>query len=228
MKLSVVIPCLNEKLTLAVAVGMARDLVASIGGDGEVVVADNGSTDGSQEIAVANGARVVSVAEKGYGNALKGGIAGSRGDIVVMGDADSTYDFREAKALVESVVSGADLAMGSRLRGDIEKGAMPFLHRYFGTPALSALIRILYRIPISDCNCGMRAFSRKAYDRMRLKSSGMEFASEMLCRAAKVGLVVTETPISLHKDPRSRDPHIRTWRDGFRHLKLILRMRFVA
>lgn len=226
MKLSVVIPCLNERLTLATAISMAKDLVTSIGGDGEVVVADNGSTDGSQDIAVANGAHVVNVPDKGYGNALMGGIAGAKGDILVMGDADSTYDFREARALVESVERGVDLAMGSRLRGEIEKGAMPFLHRYFGTPALSLLIRILYRLPITDCNCGMRAFSRRAYERMVLRSPGMEFASEMLCRAALVGLKVSEDPISLHKDPRVRDPHIRTWRDGWRHLKLIVRMRF--
>ena len=224
MKLSVVIPCLNEKRTLAITIGMAKDLVESIGGSGEVVVADNGSTDGSQRIAVGCGARVVNVAERGYGNALKGGISRSEGDIIVMGDADSTYDFREAKVLVESVENGADLAMGSRLKGDIEDGAMPFLHRYFGTPALSFVIRLLFRIPISDCNCGMRAFTRKAYERMKLKSGGMEFASEMLCRAATEKMTVTENPISLRRDPRERDPHIRTWRDGFRHLVLILKL----
>ena len=227
MKLSVVIPCLNEIQTLERAIGMAQDLIRECGSDGEVVVADNGSTDGSRDVAKRCGARVVEVPAKGYGNALRGGIAGAKGDILVMGDADTTYDFREAKVLVESVERGADLAMGSRLRGTIDAGAMPPLHRYLGTPVLSLLIRILYRLPISDCNCGMRAFSRQAYDRMQLQSGGMEFASEMLCRAGKLKLVVTENPISLHKDPRDRQPHLRTWRDGWRHLKLILRM-FVA
>lgn len=224
MKLSVVIPCLNEKQTLAIAIGMAKDLIASVGGDGEVVIGDNGSTDGSQAVAIANGARVVAVPSRGYGNALKGGIAGSQGAIIVMGDADSTYDFREAKKLVESVVDGADLAMGSRLRGNIEEGAMPFLHRYLGTPVLSMLIRVLFRMSISDCNCGMRAFSRTAYEKMALKSGGMEFASEMICRAGILRMKVTESPISLRKDPRDRDPHLRTWRDGWRHLKLIIGM----
>lgn len=227
MKLSVVIPCLNEIQTLERAIDMAQDLIQECGSDGEVVVADNGSTDGSRDVAKRCGARVVEVLPKGYGNALRGGIAGAKGDILVMGDADTTYDFREAKVLVESVERGADLAMGSRLRGTIDAGAMPPLHRYLGTPVLSLLIRILYRLPISDCNCGMRAFSRLAYDRMQLQSGGMEFASEMLCRAGKLKLVVTENPISLHKDPRDRQPHLRTWRDGWRHLKLILRM-FVA
>ena len=225
MKLSVVIPCLNEAQTLGVAIGFARALIEEIGEDGEVVIGDNGSTDGSQAIAHEAGARVVPVSEKGYGYALMGGICGARGDIIVMGDADATYDFREARTLVAAVENGSDLAMGSRLRGTIESGAMPFLHRYLGTPVLSLLIRILFGIPISDCNCGMRAFTRAAFKRMDLKCGGMEFASEMLCRAGLLHLKITEHPISLHKDMREdRVPHLHTWRDGWRHLKLILKM----
>lgn len=225
MKVSVVIPCLNEAQTLAKAIGLARELVASLGGDGEVVVADNGSTDDSRSIAASAGARAVPVASKGYGFALLAGIRAAEGRVIVMGDADATYDFREAKPLVESVDSGAcDLAMGSRLRGNIERGAMPFLHRYLGTPVLTFLIRLFFGLRITDCNCGMRAFSRKAFDRMHLVSGGMEFASEMLIKASLVGLRVTETPISLARDTRDRVPHLHTWRDGWRHLRFILLM----
>lgn len=222
MKVSVVIPCLNESETLAKAIGLANDFLKSLDCAGEVVLADNGSTDDSREIAEKLGARVVRVPEKGYGNALKGGIAGAAGDVVVMGDADGTYDFREARVLVDLVRNGADLAMGSRLRGKIEKGAMPFLHRYLGTPVLTLLIRILFLVNISDCNCGMRAFSKAAYARMGIRSGGMEFASEMICRAARAKMKVAEHPISLARDIRNRQPHLHTWRDGWRHLKLIL------
>lgn len=224
MKLSVVIPCLNELESLPKSMAMAKDLVAMFNGDGEVVVADNGSTDGSQSLAVKLGGRVVSVEEKGYGYAVRGGFAAAKGDVLVMGDADGTYDFREAKVLVERVLAGADLAMGSRLRGDIEEGAMPFLHRYFGTPALTLLIRFLFRMKITDCNCGMRAISKKAYESLGCKCGGMEFASEMICRAGLSGLKVSEDPISLHVDRRNRQPHLHTWRDGFRHLRLIVRI----
>ena len=219
---TVVIPCLNEAQTLAHAIDLAKQLLASLDGEGEIIVADNGSTDASIAIAEAAGARVVPVRDKGYGFALMAGITAAKGDIVVMGDADATYDFREAKTLVEAVANGADLAMGSRLRGHIEKGAMPFLHRYLGTPVLTALIRFFFHAPISDCNCGMRAFSKTAFQKMDLSSGGMEFASEMVIKAAIAGLRIVEFPISLAKDKRDRAPHLHTWRDGWRHLRFIL------
>lgn len=223
MKLSVVIPCLNEAQTIQKAIGLAKELVDATGGDGEVVVADNGSADASRELAVAAGARVVPVDRKGYGFALLTGIRAAAGDVVVMGDADATYIFREAAPLVESVARGeCDLAMGSRLHGDIEKGAMPFLHRWLGTPVLSWLIRLFFGLPISDCNCGMRAFSKEAFERMHLVCGGMEFASEMLVKAALAGLRVKEWPVSLKKDMRNRTPHLHTWRDGWRHLRFLL------
>ncbi|MGI6495196.1 MAG: glycosyltransferase family 2 protein [Kiritimatiellia bacterium] len=225
MKLSVVIPCLNESATLEAAIGLAQGLVSAAGGDGEIVVSDNGSTDGSQKIAESCGARVVNAPRKGYGFALLHGIRDAKGDIIVMGDADATYDFREAAPLVESIARGeCDLAMGSRLRGKIEKGAMPFLHRYLGTPVLTFLIRVFFGLPITDCNCGLRAFSKDAFEKMNLVSGGMEFASEMLIKAAKAKLRVTETPVSLAKDIRDREPHLNTWRDGWRHLRFILLM----
>ena len=224
MKLSVVIPCLNESQTLEKAIGLARGLVDGVGGDGEVVVADNGSTDDSCAIAERAGARVVHAERKGYGFALLSGIREAKGDIVVMGDADATYDFREAKPLVEAVERGRDLAMGSRLRGNIEKGAMPFLHRHLGTPVLTALIRLFFGLRISDCNCGLRAFSKEAFEKLHMVSGGMEFASEMLIKAAFVGLRVEETPVSLARDMRNRHPHLHTWRDGWRHLRFILLM----
>jgi glycosyltransferase involved in cell wall biosynthesis len=224
MKLSVVIPCLNEAQTLEKAIGLARDLIAAAApGDGEVVVGDNGSTDGSQEIAQRAGARVVPIPRRGYGFALLGAIRASQGEIIVMGDADATYDFREAAPLVAAVADkSCDLAMGSRLHGNIEPGAMPFLHRWLGTPVLSWLIRRLFGMRISDCNCGMRAFSRDAFERMKLVSGGMEFASEMLVKSSLAGLRVREFPISLLRDTRDRTPHLHTWRDGWRHLRFIL------
>ncbi len=224
MKLSVAIPCLNEAQTIEKAVGLARDLVAAVGSDGEIVVGDNGSTDGSRELAERAGARVAPASRRGYGFALLAAIRASRGDVIVMGDADATYDFREAAPLVEAVASGScDLAMGSRLRGRIEKGAMPFLHRWLGTPVLSWLIRRFFGLRITDCNCGMRAFSRDAFERMRLVCGGMEFASEMLVKASFANLRVREFPISLHRDLRTdRVPHLHTWRDGWRHLRFLL------
>ncbi len=220
--LSVVLPCLNEAKTLEKAIGTAAELISSTGMKGEIVLSDNGSTDGSREIAERAGARVVSAERKGYGFALMSGIRAARGSIIVMGDADATYDFREAKQLVEAVDAGADLAMGSRLRGNIEEGAMPYLHRHLGTPVLTWLIRRFFGLSITDCNCGMRAFSKKAFERMDLISGGMEFASEMLIKAALCGMKVVEYPISLLKDTRDRAPHLHTWRDGWRHLRFIL------
>ena len=223
MKTSVVIPCLNEAQTLEKAIGLAKDLLVSIGGDGEVVIGDNGSTDGSREIAARAGAKIAAASRRGYGFALLAAIEAAKGDVIVIGDADATYDFREAAPLVEAVSFGrCDLAMGSRLRGNIEKGAMPFLHRWLGTPVLSWLIRRFFGLAITDCNCGMRAFSRDAFKRMHLVCGGMEFASEMLVKASFAGLRVLEFPISLHRDTRNRISHLHTWHDGWRHLRFLL------
>lgn len=223
MKLSVAIPCLDEAQTIGKAVGLARELVARTGGDGEVVVGDNGSSDGSRELAEKAGARVVTADRRGYGFALLAAIRASKGDIIAMGDADATYDFREAAPLVEAVASGAcDLAMGSRLRGNIEDGAMPFLHRRIGTPVLSWLVRRFFGLRVTDCNCGMRAFSRDAFQRMDLSCGGMEFASEMLVKASLAGLRVEEFPVSLRRGAQNRVPHLHAWRDGWRHLQLLL------
>jgi len=222
LELSVVIPCLNESATITQAIGLARELITALGAPGEVVVSDNGSTDGSQALAEAAGARVVAADRRGYGFALLSGIRAAKGRIIVMGDADATYDFREALEMVRAVQQGADLAMGSRLRGNIEPGAMPTLHRYLGTPVLTWLIRLFFGLRITDCNCGMRAFSKQAFEKMGLVSGGMEFASEMLIKAALCNLKVVEIPCSLRVDTRDRKPHLNTWRDGWRHLRFIL------
>ena len=222
LELSIVIPCLNETATLAQAIELAREAIARSGLRGEVVVADNGSDDGSQALAERLGARVVPVPRRGYGFALMEGCRQARGAYLIMGDADATYDFREAVAFLDDLKRGADLVMGSRLRGTIHPGAMPFLHRYVGTPVLSRLIRGFFRVPISDCNCGLRAFTKAAFDRLQLVSGGMEFASEMIIKAGIYGLKVTERPCSLLPDRRGKPPHLRRWRDGWRHLRFIL------
>lgn len=222
-EVSFVIPCLNEEKTLAQAIKLCQSAIEKLGSICEIVVADNGSTDNSIQIAETLGARVVNVCNKGYGNALIGGIKASLGKYVVMGDADATYNFNEAVEFIHSLRNNeADLVIGSRLKGDIEDGAMPFLHRYLGTPVLTFLIRNFFAIPISDCNCGMRAFTREAFDRLNMISGGMEFASEMLIKAGIIGIRVKEINCSLSKDTRGRAPHLKTWRDGWRHLKFIL------
>jgi glycosyltransferase involved in cell wall biosynthesis len=219
---SVVMPCLNEAETLERCVRRAVDTLAAAGLSGEVIVADNGSTDGSQEIAVRAGARVVPVPERGYGAALLGGIAAAKGRHIVMGDADDSYDFGEVPAFVAKLEEGHDLVMGSRFRGRIEPGAMPPLHRWLGNPVLSFLGRLFFRVPVSDFHCGIRAFRKEALDRIGLKTTGMEFASEMVVKAALFGLRIGEIPVTLRKDGRSRPPHLRTWRDGWRHLRFLL------
>lgn len=222
VQLSIVIPCLNEEMTLAKAIGLAKEAIALSRMSGEVVVADNGSTDRSIEIAVREGARVVPVAQRGYGFALITGFSEARGEYLIMGDADGTYDFREAVAFLADLKNGADIVMGSRLRGTIEEGAMPPLHRYLGTPVLTRLIRTFFGVPITDCNCGMRALKKSAFEWLAPVSGGMEFASEMIIKAGLYGLKVTEHPCSLRKDTRNRPPHLKTWRDGWRHLRFIL------
>jgi glycosyltransferase involved in cell wall biosynthesis len=219
---SVVMPCLNEAETVARCVTSAREAIDRAGLAGEVVVADNGSTDGSQRLAAQAGARVVPVAEKGYGAALLGGIAASRGKYVVMGDADDSYDFGTVPLFVAELAKGRDLVMGSRMRGRIEKGAMPFLHRWLGNPVLTGLGRLLFRVPVSDFHCGLRAFRRDLPDRLGLRTTGMEFATEMVVKAGLFGVPLAEIPVTLRPDGRSRPPHLRTWRDGWRHLRFLL------
>lgn len=203
-------------------VGKAKQAFVKLGVDGEVVVADNGSTDGSQDIAHGCGARVVDVEEKGYGSALAGGIAAARGRYVIMGDADGTYDFGGIGPFLEKLREGYDLVMGNRFKGGIEPGAMPALHRYLGNPILTGLGRRFFRSPIGDFHCGLRGFSKEAIEQMDLRTTGMEFASEMVVKATLMGMRVTEVPTTLATGLRSRAPHLRTWRDGWRHLRFLL------
>ncbi len=221
-ELTILMPCLNEAETLAGCIRQAAAFLATSGIDGEILVADNGSTDGSREIAIAEGARMVPVAERGYGAALLGGIAAARGRYVIMGDADLSYDFGALMPFVEQLRAGADLVMGNRFRGGIAPGAMPRSHRYLGNPVLSGLGRLFFRIPIGDFHCGLRGFSRDRIRALGLSTMGMEFASEMVVRAALAEYRIVEVPTTLAKDGRSRPPHLRTWRDGWRHLRFLL------
>jgi glycosyltransferase involved in cell wall biosynthesis len=222
MEVSVVMPCLNEAENLEICIGKARRALDEAELAGEVIIADNGSTDGSQEIAERMGARVVAVKTKGYGNALMGGIAVARGKYVVMGDADNSYDFGHIPRFVEQLRKGSDVVMGNRFRGGIEAGAMPFLHKHLGNPVLSGVGKILFKSPVGDFHCGLRGFSKAAFDRMDLRTTGMEFASEIVVKASLLGLSIAEVPTSLSPDGRSRPPHLRTWRDGWRHLRFLL------
>ena len=222
MELTVVMPCLNEAETVATCVRKAMGFLAESGISGEVVVADNGSTDGSQQLAVAEGARVVPVSEKGYGNALLGGIEAAHGKYIIMGDADDSYDFTNLMPYVDELRKGADLVMGNRFAGGIAPGAMPPLHRYLGNPVLSFVGRLFFRSNIGDFHCGLRGFSRDSVMALGLQATGMEFASEMVVKAALAGQHVTEVPTTLAKDGRSRPPHLHTWRDGWRHLRFLL------
>jgi glycosyltransferase involved in cell wall biosynthesis len=221
-ELTIVMPCLNEAETLAICVDKARTALAENGINGEVIVADNGSTDGSQEIARTHGARVVDVPIRGYGAALAAGIAAAKTPYVLMGDADDSYEFGHVPRYLAELRKGAGLVMGNRFAGGIAPGAMPFLHRYLGNPVLSLLGRVLFRTPIGDFHCGLRAFSKDAYERMELRTTGMEFASEMVVKASLLGIKTEEVPTTLKPDGRSRAPHLRTWRDGWRHLRFLL------
>ena len=219
---SVVIPCLNEANSLAFCIDKAVDAIRKAGLAGEVVVADNGSSDGSVEIAERHGARVIRVAERGYGAALRAGIAASRGPFLIMGDADDSYDFTEVPRFVEKLREGYDVVMGNRFRGGIQPGAMPRLHKYFGNPGLTALLNLLFHVGIGDSYCGMRGFTRALYDRLDVRSSGMEFALEMIIKSAQIGARITEIPIVLWPDKRGRAPHLRSFRDGWRSLRFML------
>jgi glycosyltransferase involved in cell wall biosynthesis len=222
VELTVVMPCLNEAETVATCVRKAMGFLAESGISGEVIVADNGSTDGSQQLAEAAGARVVPVGEKGYGNALMGGIEAAQGKYIIMGDADDSYDFTNLMPFVDELRKGADMVMGNRFAGGIAPGAMPPLHRYLGNPVLSFVGRLFFRSKIGDFHCGLRGFSRDSVMALGLQATGMEFASEMVVKAALAGQHVTEVPTTLAKDGRSRPPHLHTWRDGWRHLRFLL------
>ena len=219
---SAVIPCLNEERTIGICVQKAQSSFAALGVAGEVVVVDNGSTDRSAQIARDLGARVVAEAVKGYGAALNTGIEAARGRIVVMGDGDDSYDWAAIAPFVRKLQEGYDLVGGNRFQGGIHPGAMPFLHRYFGNPMLSAIIRLVFGVRLGDVQCGMRAFTKEAYARMRTAAPGMEFVAEMVITAAHQGLRMAEVPTQLHPDKRGRPPHLRTFRDGWRNLRLIL------
>jgi glycosyltransferase involved in cell wall biosynthesis len=208
VEVSVVIPCLNEANSLAFCVDKAVNAFRNAGISGEVVVADNGSADDSVQIAESHGARVVRVPERGYGAALRAGILAARGPFIIMGDADDSYDFTDVPRFVEKLREGFDVVMGNRFRGEIKPGAMPPLHRFFGNPGLTALLNLLFRAGIGDSYCGMRGFTRALYDRLDVRSSGMEFALEMIIKSAQIGARITEIPITLWPDKRGRAPHL--------------------
>ena len=222
LDLTILMPCLNEAETLAFCVRQAVEAINDSGVAGEVVVADNGSTDGSQAIAIAEGARVVNVPVRGYGAALIAGIEAAQGKYVMMADADASYHFEHLPRFLPKLDEGYDLVMGNRFSGAIEPGAMPPLHRYLGNPVLSAIGRIFFGIPVRDFHCGLRAFRRDSILGLNLRTTGMEFASEMVVKSSLAGLRMTEVPTTLSPDGRSRPPHLRSWRDGWRHLRFLL------
>ncbi len=215
-------PCLNEARTLAACIGHARGCLERLGVQGEVLVADNGSSDASRQIAENEGARVIEVSTRGYGAALYEGCLAARGRYIVMGDADGSYDFSRLDLFVDSLRAGADLVMGNRFLGGVRPGAMPWKNRYLGNPALSAIGRWFFHSPAGDFHCGLRGLSRAAFDRMGLQTTGMEFASEMVIKATLLGMRIVEVPTTLDKDGRDRPSHLRPWRDGWRHLRFML------
>jgi hypothetical protein len=221
-ELTILMPCLNEAETLAICIKKAQGYLERSGVVGEVLIADNGSTDGSQQIATDLGARVVDIEAKGYGNALLGGIRAAHGEFVIMGDADDSYDFSQLDEFVAELRKGADLVMGNRFKGGIEPGAMPPLHKYLGNPVLSTVGVLFFKAPVRDFHCGLRGFRRTTLLGVGLHTSGMEFASEVVVKACLAGLKIVEVPTTLKKDGRSRPPHLRSWRDGWRHLRFLL------
>jgi glycosyltransferase involved in cell wall biosynthesis len=221
-ELSILMPCLNEAETLGTCIKKAQKALESLNVQGEVVIADNGSTDGSPEIATSLGARVVHVAEKGYGSALLGGIKAARGKYIIMGDADDSYDFTNLGPFLEKLRAGYDLVMGNRFKGGIAPHAMPPLHKYLGNPVLTGIGRLFFRSPCGDFHCGLRGFSKAAIQRLDLRMTGMEFASETVVKASLHGLRIAEVPTTLSVDGRNRPPHLRSWRDGWRHLRFLL------
>jgi len=222
MELTILMPCLNEAETLEICIKKAQDSIKKNNIIGEVLIADNGSTDGSIEIAERLGARVEHVKLKGYGNALRGGIEAAYGKYIIMADSDDSYDFSNLLPYVEKLREGFDLVMGNRFKGGIKDGAMPFLHRYLGNPVLSFIGRLFFDIKIGDFHCGLRGFTKEAALKMDLQTTGMEFASEMVVKASLHKMKITEVPTTLSPDGRSRPPHLRTWNDGWRHLRFLL------
>lgn len=222
IEVSVVMPCLNEAATLETCIRKAQAALAEGQIEGEIVIADNGSTDGSIDIAQRLGARVVQVAARGYGNALMGGIAASAGKFIIMGDADDSYDFGDIHKFVAQLRKGSQLVMGNRFRGGIKPGAMPALHQYLGNPALTRIGRLFFHSPVGDFYCGLRGFRKDAYSTLGLRTTGMEFATEMVVKATLLKLKIDEVPTTLSPDGRGRPPHLRTWRDGWRTLRFFL------
>ena len=222
IELSIVMPCLNEVETVAACIEKAKRSLEELGINGEIVVADNGSTDGSDVLAASMGCRVLHVETKGYGSALMGGITAARGTYVIMGDADDSYDFSGLRPFVEKLREGFSLVIGNRFKGGIKPGAMPALHRYLGNPVLTATGRLFFKSNCGDFHCGLRGFNRSAIINLDLRTTGMEFASEMIVKATLHKLSITEVPTVLSPDGRSRPPHLRSWRDGWRHLRFLL------
>jgi glycosyltransferase involved in cell wall biosynthesis len=222
LEFTILMPCLNEAETIGQCVAKARAFLMRSRLNGEILVSDNGSTDGSQALAEANGARVVDIRERGYGSALIGGIRAARGTYVIMGDSDNSYDFAKLEPFVEKLRQGFHLVMGNRFQGGILPGAMPLLHRYLGNPVLSALGRMFFHAPCGDFHCGLRGFHRGAILGLDLQAPGMEFASEMVVKATIKDLQIGEVPTVLSPDGRSHPPHLRSWRDGWRHLRFLL------
>jgi len=221
-EVSFIIPCLNEEESLAHVINEIHERFSHSDLEYEVIVADNGSTDSSLDIATALGAEVANVLHRGYGEAILGGLKIARGEFVVMGDADGSYLFADSMPMIFELQRGADIVMGNRFKGGIAKDAMPWLHQYLGNPVLTAIGKILFKVPVGDFHCGLRAFRTEQVRELRLTSPGMEFASEMLVRAQKAGFRIVEVPVHLRKDLRTRAPHLRTWRDGWRHLRFLL------
>jgi len=221
-ELTILMPCLNEAETIAACVKKASNYLSMSNIRGEILIADNGSTDGSREIAQGLGARVVSISERGYGAALIGGIGAARGRFVIIGDADDSYDFSQLDGFVTKLREGYDLVMGNRFKGGIESGAMPPLHRWLGNPLLSFIGRIFFKAELGDFHCGLRGFNTSAIRNLKLRSRGMEFASEMVVRCRLARMRIAEVPTTLKKDGRTHPPHLRTWRDGWRHLRFLL------
>ena len=221
-ELTILMPCLNEGETIGICIEKAQKFLRDYQINGEVIIADNGSSDESVKIAQGMGARVINVSDKGYGAALLGGIGASLGKYIIMGDSDNSYNFMDLMRFLEKLRDGYDLVMGNRFKGQIMPGAMPPLHRYFGNPILTGIGKLFFHGPVNDFHCGMRGFSRESVIRMDLRTNGMEFASEMVIKAILLKMKITETPIDLYPDGRTRPPHLRSWRDGWRHLRFML------
>jgi glycosyltransferase involved in cell wall biosynthesis len=222
IELSIIMPCLNEAETIGRCIEKAKRWLEQSGVIGEIIIGDNGSTDGSQDIAVSYGARIIDIPQRGYGAALFGATMAAQGKYIIMGDSDDSYDFSNLSPFLEKLQSGYDLVMGNRFKGGIQAEAMPWKNRYIGNPLLTGIGRLLFNSQIGDFHCGLRGFSKAAFMRMDLHTTGMEYASEMVIKAALLGMQIAEVPTTLSKDGRSRPPHLRPWRDGWRHLRFML------